>query len=69
MAKANIDAIYADSRIFLFRVILHFTSCAYLKWLTVHQVAHYTKSPKNSGLESPWRTRYLSPTWNLDIKT
>ena len=26
----------------------------------------YTKSPYNSGSESPWRKRDLSPTWNLD---
>ena len=26
-----------------------------------------TKSPYNSGSESPWRKRDLSPTWNLDI--
>ena len=29
----------------------------------------YTKSPLNSGLESLWRKRHLSPTWNLDIKS
>ena len=23
----------------------------------------YTKSPKNSGSESPWRKKNLSPTW------
>ena len=26
----------------------------------------YTKSPQNSGSESPLRKRNLSPTWNLD---
>ena len=29
----------------------------------------YTKSPKNSGFESPCRKRDLSRTWNLDIKS
>ena len=29
----------------------------------------YTKSPQNSGSESPWRKRDLSPTWNLEIKS
>ena len=29
----------------------------------------YTKSPQNSGSESPWRKRDLSPTGNLDIKS
>ena len=30
----------------------------------------YTKSPLyNSGSESPWCKRDLSPTWNLDIKS
>ena len=29
----------------------------------------YTKLPYNSGLESPWCKRDLSPTWNLDIKS
>ena len=29
----------------------------------------YTKSPEKSGSESPWRKRYLSPTWNLEIKS
>ena len=28
----------------------------------------YTKSPYNSGFESPRRKRDLSQTWNLDIK-
>ena len=29
----------------------------------------YTKSPYNSGSESPWRKRDLRPIWNLDIKS
>ena len=29
----------------------------------------YIKSQSNSGSESPWRKRDLSPTWNLDIKS
>ena len=29
----------------------------------------YTKSPWNSGSESPRRKRDLSQTWNLDIKS
>ena len=29
----------------------------------------YTKSPWNSGFESPWRKRDLSPICNLDIKS
>ena len=29
----------------------------------------YTKSPWNSGYDSPWRNRDLSPTWNFDIKS
>ena len=29
----------------------------------------YTKSPQNSGSESPWCKRDLSPTWSLDIKS
>ena len=29
----------------------------------------YTKSPLNSGSESPWRKKDLNPTWNLDIKS
>ena len=29
----------------------------------------YTKSPSNSGLESPGRKRDLSPICNLDIKS
>ena len=28
-----------------------------------------TKSPYNSGSESPWPKRDLSPIWNLDIKS
>ena len=28
----------------------------------------YTKSPKNSGAESRWLRRDLSPTWNFDIE-
>ena len=27
----------------------------------------YTKSPENSGSESPWRKRDITLTWNLDI--
>ena len=29
----------------------------------------YTKSPYNSGSQSPWRKRDLSPTWNFDTKS
>ena len=28
----------------------------------------YTKSPKKSGSQSPWRKTDISPTWNLEIK-
>ena len=29
----------------------------------------YTNSPYNSGLDSPWRKKDISPIWNLDIKS
>ena len=29
----------------------------------------YSKSPQNSGSESPWRKKDFSSTWNLNIKS
>ena len=36
---------------------------------TVFSIAICRQSPQNSGSESPWRERDLSPTWNLEIKS